>query len=50
LLTTVQCAYVQDQWESLEDEKLDGMNVLEEDEYRRSGHTDGMEWPKELIN
>lgn len=39
LLTTVQRAHDQDQWESMEDEKLDGMNALEEDEYRRSGHT-----------
>lgn len=39
LLTTVQRAHDQDQWESMEDENLDGMNALEEDEYRRSGHT-----------
>lgn len=39
LLTKAQRAHDQDQWESMEDENLDDMDALEEDEYRRSGHT-----------
>jgi hypothetical protein len=38
VLATVQREHDQDQLESEADDNLDGMNALEEDEYRRSGH------------